>query len=72
MTAPSRHYSLDEVMHGHVIVRYDGPHGRTTIRSWVVDAAVDIDGVVTDVEVAAEIGGLFPIDTVTFDDDSVD
>ena len=66
----SLHRSVDDVMHRHVVVRYDGPFGRTTIRSWVVDAAVDADDVVTDVEVAAEIGALFPIGAVTFLDDS--
>lgn len=61
--------SVDDVVHRKVVVRYDGRHGRTTIRSTVVDVAVDVDGVITYVEVAAEVGVLFPIGAVTFVDD---
>lgn len=73
MTVAAARGSVDEVMHHHVVVRYDGPNGRTTIRSWVIDVAVDADHEVTDVEVAAEVGHLFPLAAVTFlDDDSAE
>jgi hypothetical protein len=61
--------SVDDVLHRHVAVRFDGVYGRTTVRSWVVDAGVDETGSVTGVEVAAEVGYLFPLTAVTFLDD---
>lgn len=49
----------------YVTVRYPGPYGVTTMESYITDVSIDGD----EVEVAAALGHLFPLDTVTFTDD---
>ena len=54
--------------HRDVVVRDVGPAGRTVIRSSIVDVAIDDTGAI-EVEVAAEIGYLFPVSVTFLDED---
>jgi hypothetical protein len=62
---------VTELLHREVVVRFTGPHGRTTIGATIVDVAADTVGDVDAVEVDTVPGHLFPLSAVTLLDDII-